>query len=249
MAYGAKLNWLLKPTAHRSLHDISRGIIENSASAVEAAIVGGYNIEVDLQAARDGAPIVFHDAELMRLTGQPGAVKDRSLAELCQIPLTGSADRILSLAELLDRVRGRTGLLLEIKGEWNGDERFVRAIAEQLAAYRGPVAVMSFDPYVVGAFERLAPEIPRGLVACRFEKADWPGLSPFKRFAMRRLLTAAIAKPAFIAYDIRALPAAAPAIARKVFGLPLLTWTVRTEADKARAKAHADAMIFETIEP
>ena len=66
---------------------------------------------------------------------------------------------------------------------------------------------------------------------------------------MRNLLTSAIAWPHFIAYDIRALPALAPGIAREVFRLPLLTWTVRSEADRANAKLFADAMIFEGIEP
>jgi glycerophosphoryl diester phosphodiesterase len=95
----------------------------------------------------------------------------------------------------------------------------------------------------------LAPSLPRGLIADRFEENDWPNLSAARRFAMRHLLTAAIARPNFIAYDINALPAVAPGIARDVFGLPLLTWTVRSQADKANAQLFADAMIFEGIEP
>ena len=66
---------------------------------------------------------------------------------------------------------------------------------------------------------------------------------------MRHLLTAAIARPDFIAYDVRALPALAPGIAHDVFRLPLLTWTVRGDADKANAQLFADAMIFEGIVP
>jgi len=66
---------------------------------------------------------------------------------------------------------------------------------------------------------------------------------------MRHLLTAVIARPNFIAYDIRALPALAPGIARDVFHLPLLTWTVRTDDEKALAQVFADAIIFEGIEP
>jgi len=66
---------------------------------------------------------------------------------------------------------------------------------------------------------------------------------------MRHLLTSAFARPHFIAYDIAALPAVAPLIAKHVFGLPLLTWTVRTEADRTRALRYTDAMIFEGIEP
>jgi glycerophosphoryl diester phosphodiesterase len=66
---------------------------------------------------------------------------------------------------------------------------------------------------------------------------------------MRHLLSAAIARPNFIAYDIKALPALAPGIARDIFRLPLLTWTVRSEANKDNALLFADAMIFEGIEP
>jgi len=66
---------------------------------------------------------------------------------------------------------------------------------------------------------------------------------------MRNLLTSTFARPHFIAYDIRALPALAPAIAQLLFGLPLLTWTVRTMAERDRALRYADAMIFEGIVP
>jgi glycerophosphoryl diester phosphodiesterase len=66
---------------------------------------------------------------------------------------------------------------------------------------------------------------------------------------MRNLLTAAIARPNFIAYDIDALPAVAPLVARFVFGLPLITWTVRNEEQRERALRYADAMIFEGIAP
>jgi glycerophosphoryl diester phosphodiesterase len=66
---------------------------------------------------------------------------------------------------------------------------------------------------------------------------------------MRHLLTSTFAWPHFIAYDVRALPAVAPLIARTLFGLPLLTWTVRTLPDRERALRYADAMIFEGLEP
>jgi glycerophosphoryl diester phosphodiesterase len=66
---------------------------------------------------------------------------------------------------------------------------------------------------------------------------------------MRNLLSSAIAWPTFLAYDIAALPALAPLVARHLFGLPLLTWTVRTNEERERALRYADAMIFEGIAP
>jgi glycerophosphoryl diester phosphodiesterase len=141
-------------------------------------------------------------------------------------------------------------LVLEVKSTWTRDGKFEANIANLLASYPGPVAVMSFDPYSLAAFREAAPSLPRGLVADRFDDQHcWSHLTLWQRLAMRNLLISAIAWPHFIAYDIRALPALAPGIARDVFRLPLLTWTVRSEADKATAKLFADAMIFEGIDP
>jgi glycerophosphoryl diester phosphodiesterase len=245
-----ELDWLKRPIAHRGLHDETKGIVENSASAIEAAIAKGYAIEVDTQCAAHGIPIVFHDRTLDRLTAESGAVAARDEAALCRIPLRNSSDFILSLERLLGLVDGRVPLLIEVKSTWSGDHSYEQNIAATLESYKGHVAVMSFDPECVAAFRRVAPSLPRGLIAERFEdKRYWPDLSAWRRFAMRHLLTAAMARPHFIAYDIRALPALAPGIARDVFRLPLLTWTVRSEADKAAARLFADGMIFEGVVP
>lgn len=244
------LAWLKRPIAHRGLYDKAQGIVENSASAVAAAIDKGYAVEVDLQCAADGLPVVFHDEQLDRLTREKGPVAERNAASLCTIPLRHSKDHILSLAGLLELVSERVPLVLEVKSTWGRDPRYEASIAEILKPYRGHVAVMSFDPDCVAAFEHLAPTLPRGLISERFaDTRAWSNLSALRRFAMRHLLTAAIARPNFIAYDIQALPALAPAMARSLFGLPLLTWTVRSEADKAKAKQYADAMIFEGVLP
>jgi len=194
-------------------------------------------------------PVVFHDATLDRLTDETGPVASRDVEALRAIPLKGSSDHILSLPDLLDRVGGYVPLVLEVKGTWARDGKFEANIAKQLADYAGPVAVMSFDPHSIAAFRTAAPNLPRGLVACRFNQEDWPGLTSMQRFAMRHLLTSVFARPQFIAYDIAALPALAPLIAKVLFGLPLLTWTVRTADDRERALRYADAMIFEGIEP
>ncbi len=67
--------------------------------------------------------------------------------------------------------------------------------------------------------------------------------------ALRNLLESAPAAPDFYAYDVSALPTVATEFARRVQGLPVLTWTVRTEKDRTTAAKWADAMIFEGFEP
>jgi glycerophosphoryl diester phosphodiesterase len=246
----AELYWLKRPIAHRGLHDRAKGIVENSASAVRAAMGAGLAVEVDLQCAANHMPIVFHDAALDRLTAETGPVVAREARALAKIPLRDSTDCILSLPALLTLVNGHVPLILEVKSTWTRDGKFEANIAKMLEPYKGPVAVMSFDPYSVAAFRAVAPNLPRGLVAERFDDpAHWPQLSLWQRLAMRNLLSAAIARPNFIAYDIRALPALAPLVARFLFGLPLLTWTVRSAEERERALRYADAMIFEGIAP
>jgi glycerophosphoryl diester phosphodiesterase len=246
----SELYWLKRPIAHRGLHDAAKGIIENSASAVAAAMGKGYAIEVDLQCAANAVPVVFHDDTLDRLTAETGPVSALSAEALCAIPLRGTRDRILSLPALLDIVGGRVPLILEVKSTWTREGKYEANIALLLASYPGPVAVMSFDPYSVAAFKEIEPSLPRGLISERFaDRRYWRNLTLAERFAMRNLLTSVIARPNFIAYDIKALPALAPLIAQHLFGLPLLTWTVRSKEERERALRYADAMIFEGITP
>ena len=129
-----ELYWLKRPIAHRGLHNAAKGIIENSASAVSAAMGEGLAVEVDLQCAAGNVPIVFHDATLDRLTDETGPVTKRSADVLSNIPLRNSNDRILSLPALLNLVEGRVPLLLEVKSTWTREGKFEANIAAMLAA-------------------------------------------------------------------------------------------------------------------
>jgi glycerophosphoryl diester phosphodiesterase len=94
------------------------------------------------------------------------------------------------------------------------------------------------------------PELPRGIVAQSvYTAADWPDATAAQRAGMRHLKHAFLTRPHFVAYWVNDLPAAAPWIARHLFGLPLLTWTVRTAEQRARAARYADQMIFEGFKP
>jgi glycerophosphoryl diester phosphodiesterase len=94
------------------------------------------------------------------------------------------------------------------------------------------------------------PELPRGIVAERvYSAADWPEASPAQRKGMLHLGHAFRTRPHFLAYWVNDLPAPAPWIARHIFGLPLLTWTVRTPEQRERAARYANQMIFEGFRP
>src|SRR5262249_13646778 len=137
---------------------------------------------------------------------------------------------ILELAGLLELVAGREPLLVEIKSEWNApDMRFVRGIAERSSSYRGPLALMSFDPAVVTAMKELAPGVPRGIVSGLYEGQGWwrDRIDDKRAYALSHFLESRPAAPDFYAYDVKALPTPVTRFVREVLGMPLYTWTVR----------------------
>jgi glycerophosphoryl diester phosphodiesterase len=244
-------DWLTaRPVAHRGLHDRTRGIIENMPGAARAAIDANVGIECDIQLTTDGEAMVHHDDALGRLTEGSGALLGMTAAELKAVRFKDTAERMMSLGDLCALVAGRVTLVIEVKSHFDGDRRLVARMAEVLASYRGPVAGMSFDPDQVQALRMLMPALPRGIIAeRRYEAADWPGTTPAQRRGMRHLRHAVRTRPHFVAYRVDELPALAPWIARNIFGLPLLTWTVRTPEQRARAGQYADQMIFEGFRP
>jgi glycerophosphoryl diester phosphodiesterase len=243
------LDWLTaRPVAHRGLH--GNGVVENSLSAAAAAVAANYAIEVDLQLSKDGEVVVFHDETLDRLTAEQGDVVARSAAQLKAIKLKDGEDTIPSLDELLALVAGKVPLVLELKSPWNGDTALATKVADRLADYEGPVAVMSFDPDLVAALKNHAPGLPRGIVAeRRYLHPYWKFLSAGKKRYLGLLLHFLRTKPHFVAYAQFDLPAIAPLIARYVFGTPLLSWTVRTEKERAHVTKWVNQIIFEHIRP
>ena len=75
------------------------------------------------------------------------------------------------------------------------------------------------------------------------------GASRIERSARRHMLHSLRTRPSFVSYWVKALPALAPSIHRKLFGLPIIAWTVRTPEDLARARAFADQIVFEGFDP
>jgi glycerophosphoryl diester phosphodiesterase len=238
----------IRPVAHRGLHDRNAGVIENTGPAFLAAIAGGYGIECDLQPASDGTPMVFHDRALKRLIDADGLISDRTPGDLAKLRYRGQDTPILTYTELLAMVGGKVPLLVEIKSEWDDPHPgFLEAIAAITATYQGPLALMSFDPAVMARCRDLAPAVPRGIIACDYTVINWwpDKIDASRAISLTYLLESRAAAPDFFAYHVRALPTPVTRFTRDGLGLPLFTWTVRSERERAIAAKWADAPIFE----
>jgi glycerophosphoryl diester phosphodiesterase len=232
----ARVAFLYKqPFAHRGLHGL--GLIENSRAAFDAALAMGRGFECDVQASADGVPFIFHDYELDRLTGESGPVAARTAAELDRVTLTGADESVPRLAEILARVKGRTPILIEIKSKERNIQALCLGVAQALQGYDGKAAIMSFNPLVPGWFASHARHVVRGLVVSEEGKRGVKG-------ALERTCALWKAKAEFLAYDVRDLPSTFAARAR-ARGLPVLTWTVRSKAQKQVAAEQADQIIYE----
>lgn len=171
------------------------------------------------------------------MTGQPGAVADRDSAELdaLRLPDGGAIPR---LAALLDACI-TTPLLIEIKVEGCDVAPICAAVAKAIAGRDQPVALMSFNPLAMRWLARHRPDMVRGLVSSSQNKGRLRAL-------FDRTLALWLANPDFLACDIRDLPFRFADAARRR-GLPVLSWTVRSAAQRAIAAAHVDQIIFEEM--
>jgi glycerophosphoryl diester phosphodiesterase len=224
-----------QPYAHRGLH--GGGVIENSRAAFRAAIALGHGIETDVQAARDGEAMVFHDATLDRLTASSGEVAAHTPADLGRIMLRGTSETIPQLPEILALIGGKVPVLIEVKAKGARVVPLCLSVRRALEGYRGDAAIMSFNPLVGAWFAENATRIVRGLVVTEEDKRGAKG-------TVERWASLAKAKPDFLAYDVRDLPSKFAAAAR-ARGIPVLTWTVRNAEAERRAFAHADEAIYE----
>lgn len=240
-------NWLTKtPVAHRGLHDIALGVPENSRPAFTRAIEAGYAIELDVRITGDNQVVVFHDEDLGRLCGRDGMVSAMTLAEMKALKLLGTEETVPSFRDLLDLVKGAVPLLVELKKNKSEPAGILEgSVARMLQHYPGPFAIQSFSPRTVKWFQRNAPEILRGQIATDLASMG-KGLGWFTRLQLNRALMHGYGEPDFLAYDVRDLPSEITAAARRR-GLPVISWTVRTPGERARAAAHADNVIFEDL--
>jgi glycerophosphoryl diester phosphodiesterase len=239
------MDWLLStPIAHRGLHDAGRGVPENTLAAFEAARDAGFPIELDVRLLRDGAAAVFHDDNLLRLTGVDSLVANEDTRSIACHRVAGSEQTVPLLGRVLDVVGGRVPLVIELKnfGDPGGLEA---AVLSALESYTGHFTVQSFNAHSMAWFKSHAPQFIRGHLS-----GGVGGAGPDGELAeaLRRLESIEFSTPAYLGYDIRFLPQDSVSKLRER-GMPVVGWTVRTYVERRKALEQCDNYIFERIDP
>lgn len=238
------MDWLrTRPLAHRGLHDVLLGRPENTMPAFEAAREADVGVELDVMLTADHEVVVVHDDDLDRLTGRKLRVSQSAWQELRRVPVLRTEHTIPRLAEVLEAVGGRIPVMVEVKNPRASVGRLEAAVRRIVAPFDDDVAVASFNPRTVQWFARNAPRLLRGQAAGRLR--DVPVPWPVKAY-LRSLVSNHWTRPHFVSFELAGLPHQAASRWRRR-GLPLITWTVRGEADLHKARSVADNLIFEGI--
>ena len=227
--------------AHRGLHSRDRSVPENSLKAFDLAAEAGYGIELDVQLSKDGQVIVFHDDTLNRVCGIDARVDELNYAELRDLSLLDTEEKIPLFSDVLAVIRGRGPLIVELKNGRSNKE-LCEKTCEMLRKYNGEVCIESFNPMIVAWFRFHAKEFLRGLLSA--PKEEYEGqTSKFTAFLLSRGMINFICRPQFIAYKIGKRPASIN------LSLALGAMNVGWTSHETRNEKGRDAVIFEFYRP
>ena len=232
--------------AHRGLHDNESDAPENSLRAFQKAVDKGFGIEMDIQMTKDNIPVVFHDYTLKRVCGAVGKVRDYTYEELQQFSLCNSDQKIPKFEEVLEMIKGKVPLIVELKTE-STDLSVCTAGDKLLSAYDGVYCIESFNPLAVLWYRRHRKEIVRGQLADAFHReGEYKGIL---YFLLENLLFNWLAKPDFVAYNHKHPGKLSRQMCRKLFGNTAAAWTIKSREQLEAARKHFDIFIFDSFVP
>lgn len=179
---------------------------ENTLPAFASALgLGARFLELDVQLSADGVPMVIHDHELLRTTGQGGTVFDLRSEQLAKLEAYEPnrfgerfrGTRIPTLTDVLALLDGRpeVTLFVEIKRESLarfGHDQVVSRVIGAIKPARAQCVVISFDLAAIHRARQLGG-VPIGWVL-----SDYNAHSRLKYEALQ---------PEFLFVDHAALPA------------------------------------------
>lgn len=234
--------------AHRGLHEDKNIAPENSLAAFQLAVENNFGIEFDVQLSKDNIPVVFHDFTLKRLCGVDKKVRDLTFDELRTLRLYDSDQLIPLLTEALDLINGQVPIIVEYKLPGNNTK--VCEIGDEiLKDYNGVYCIESFNPLALLWYKKNRPEVVRGQLSTKFVGKKGGAPSKLLNFALQNLLLNFLSKPDFIAFDYRHSDLFSFSLARSLFKVPTIAYTLTNNQHIVDSSKKFDLFIFENFIP
>ncbi|MHC5163108.1 MAG: glycerophosphodiester phosphodiesterase family protein [Planctomycetota bacterium] len=143
---------------------------ENTLAALEKAIQDGATdyVEIDVQLTLDGAIVVTHDKDLMKMAGDPRSIRQTSYAELSQVDIGQlfgpefKGQRLSELSEFLQAGKGRMKFVIEFKYSAGTDlvEKTIQVVNQY--GMQDDVVLMSLDLNDIRRSQQLTSDISIG---------------------------------------------------------------------------------------
>ena len=168
---------------------------ENTIAAFDLAVeMKADYIEIDLQRSKDGELVIIHDTTVDRTTDGTGRVGDLSLAQLRSLDAGSwmgeqfAGEQIPTFEEILDRYRGKVGILIELKAP-----ELYPGMEEQVAAslternldkpQNEKIIIQSFNFESMKKMDRLLPKVPIGVLTSSSTHTTAEALQEFATYA------------------------------------------------------------------
>ena len=145
---------------------------ENTLAALRLAIAEKADYaEIDVQTASDGTLMVLHDADLMRIAGDPRRVANLNASEMQQLDAGSwhsaafAGESVPTLLEMLNEARNKIGLNIELKYN-QADPSLAQAVVALLQQEKmtQQVVITSLEARAIEEVQRLDPSIHTGLI-------------------------------------------------------------------------------------
>ena len=227
--------------AHRGLHNVNKGIPENSIIAFEKALKENIAIELDVHMLKDNTFVVFHDDNLKRCCNLDKNIKDLTIKDIKDIKLFNTDYKIPTLSDALDFIDGKVPIVIEVKTDVKA-QIICPNLIKILENYKGKYTIKSFDPRMCLWLKKHAPEIIRGLLITDFKKSK--KLNILKKIFISCMLFIPYYNPDFLSISLSMLKTKRVKKARKN-GYLVLGWTFRYKSDYIKYAHYCDSYIYE----
>ena len=216
-------------------HRGSQAGVENTLEAVKGAIDAKADYaEIDVLLSKDGVPVVIHDDNLKRLSGENVNVYDLTARQLAGLSLSQNdkTGKISTLDEIIDYSRGNIDLLIELKLHGHETSDIVKAVIRVIEQnhFQKNCQIMSLEYDLVKELKTDYPEYTVGY--CVYGNLGSARLNSLQELNVDFLvIEESMASQSFIAECNRAW-------------LPVYVWTVnKTESMESCLKMGASGII------
>ena len=222
--------------AHRGIHN-NLNIPENSIKSFKRAISKNIPIELDIHLTSDNKLVVFHDDNLIRMTGLYKKIRQCTYDEISKLKLLNTNEVIPLLSDVLDLINGKVLLDIEVKND-KRINRTCKELVKLLDNYQVKFIIQSFHPKYITRLKKYRPNYISGLLVTNAKG--------FCYNIMDSKIVLDIIKPDFIAYNKNITSCKkVQKYRQKMF---IIAWTIKNRDDFEKAKKYSDSIITEYFE-